>query len=174
MTQSYRPPTSSAPAPLSPPVPPPQGSRFDVKRLVLIGTGAIIGLLLVLIVIAFILSRPLNSTFGEAIETLRDIVIIFLALEGILIVLALAILILQFARLINLLQNDVKPVLKDTQATLRSARGTVDFVGDTVSRPIITAGAFLAGVGAFARDVGGIRRAVKRTAESLEDAAHVE
>ena len=87
--------------------------------------------------------------------------LIFLALEGILIVLALAVLIVQVARLINLLQNEVKPVLKNTQETLNTARGTVEFVSDTVTRPVVQASAFFAGASVMTRNLLGIRRALK-------------
>jgi len=151
--------------------PEPQESRFDLRRIVMIAAGALIGLVILIFIIALLLSRGDVDNLGSIIQVVRDLIIIFLALEGIMIVLALAVLILQVARLINLLQNDVKPVLKDTQQTVQSAKGTVIFVGDAVSGPIIKASAFMAGVGSLVGNVGGIRKAIRRTVEDAQDAA---
>jgi hypothetical protein len=153
--------------PPSPTVPAsqPEKSGLDIKRIILFTAGGLVGVIVVLFIISLVIAKSNNESLGSIIQAVRDLVIIFLALEGILIIVALAVLILQVARLINLLQNEVRPVLKDTQETLRSARGTVEFVGDTVSGPVIKASAFMTGVGAFVRNVGGIRRAMEHTIE---------
>lgn len=142
---------------------------FNLKRIVIIASAVLIGLVLLIFIIGLLLSRGDVNTLGPVIQVARDLVIIFLALEGIMIILALAVLIFQVARLINLLQTEVKPALTDTRQTLHSARGTVEFVGDTVSAPIIKASAFFAGVGSLVGNVGGIRKAIKRTAEDVAD-----
>lgn len=167
MAQNLPPPYVSS----TPQRPEPQESRFDLRRIVMIAAGALIGLVILIFIIALLLSRGDVDNLGSIIQVVRDLIIIFLALEGIMIVLALAVLILQVARLINLLQNDVKPVLKDTQQTVQSAKGTVIFVGDAVGGPIIKASAFMAGVGSLVGNVGGIRKAIRRTVEDAQDAA---
>jgi hypothetical protein len=153
--------------PPSPTVPPsePEKSGLNIKRIIMFTAGGLVGVIAVLFIISLVIAKTNDEALGSIIQTVRDLVIIFLALEGILIIVALAVLVLQVARLINLLQNEVKPVLKDTRETLRSARGTVEFVGDTVSEPVIKASAFMAGVGAFVKNVGGIRRAMEHTIE---------
>ena len=145
------------------------GSGFNIKRIVIIASAGLIGLVLVIFILGLLLSRGDVTTLGPVIQVARDLVIIFLALEGIMIILALAVLIFQVARLINLLQTEVKPALTDTRQTLHSARGTVEFVGDTVSGPIIKASAFFAGVGSLVGNVGGIRKAIKRTADEASE-----
>lgn len=160
--------------------PPPQdsdsGSGFNLKKIVIIASAALIGLVLLIFIIGLLLSRGDVNSLGPIIQVARDLIIIFLALEGIMIILALAVLIFQVARLINLLQNEVKPALTDTRQTLQSAKGTVEFVGDTVSGPIIKASSFFAGVGALVGNVGGIRKAIKHTveetAEDVKDVAN--
>jgi hypothetical protein len=144
---------------------------MNLTRIVLIVTGVLIGLVLLLFFLSLLISRGDVEQWGTIIELVRDLVIIFLALEGILIILALSVLIVQVARLINLLQNEVKPVLQNTRETMQSAKGTVDFVGDTVSRPLIKASAFMAGVGSLVGNVGGIRTALKKTAEDAAEQA---
>jgi heme/copper-type cytochrome/quinol oxidase subunit 2 len=145
------------------------GSGFNLKRIVIIATAVLVGLVLLIFILGLLLSRGDVNTLGPVIQVARDLVIIFLALEGIMIILALAVLIFQVARLINLLQTEVKPALTDTRQTLQSAKGTVEFVGDTVSGPIIKASAFFAGVGSLVGNVGGIRKAIKRTAEDVAE-----
>ena len=151
--------------------PEPEGSGFNIKRIVIIASAVLIGLVLLIFIIGLLLSRGDVTTLGPVIQVARDLIIIFLALEGIMIILALAVLIFQVARLINLLQTEVKPALTDTRQTLHNARGTVEFVGDTVSGPIIKASAFFAGVGSLVGNVGGIRKAIKRTAEDASENA---
>lgn len=157
--------------------PPPEdegGSSFNIKRIVIIASAVLIGLVLVIFILGLLLSRGDVDSLGPIIQVARDLVIIFLALEGIMIILALAVLIFQVARLINLLQTEVKPALTDTRQTLQSAKGTVEFVGDTVSGPIIKASSFVAGVGSLMGNVGGIRKAIKRSSEeAAEDAKEV-
>jgi hypothetical protein len=143
---------------------PPQdsGSSLKLQRIVMIAAGGLIALLVLIFVLALLIARGDVDQLAPIIEIVRDLVIIFLALEGILIIMALAVLILQVARLINLLQNEVGPVLKNTQETIKTAKGTVDFVGDTVVEPIIQVSAFVSGVSVLLGNAFGLRRAFKR------------
>lgn len=138
-----------------------QGGGFNIVRIVMITAGVLVGLVVILFVLSLLIAHGDVDRLGPIIQVVRDLMLIFLALEGILIVLSLAVLIVQVARLINLLQNEVKPVLRNTQETISTARGTVEFVGDTVARPVIQASAFFAGVSVMARNLFGIRRAMQ-------------
>jgi len=79
-------------------------------------------------------------------EKIRDIFIIFMALESLLIGVALIILIVQFATLINLLQNEVRPILDATNETVNHLRGTTEFLGENVVEPVIKLNSYLAGM----------------------------
>ena len=79
-------------------------------------------------------------------EKIRDIFIIFMALESLLIGTALIILIVQFASLINLLQNEVRPILDATNETVNHLRGTAEFLGENVVEPVIKLNGYLAGM----------------------------
>jgi hypothetical protein len=92
---------------------PPSG--MNVKRIVMIASGALIGLIVLLFVIALVLTLVTGGDFAAIVRVIRDLVIIFLALEGILIIMSVALLALQVARLVNLLQNEVKPILENAQ-----------------------------------------------------------
>ena len=79
-------------------------------------------------------------------DKIRDIFIIFMALESLLIGVALIILIVQFASLINLLQNEVRPILDATNDTVNHLRGTAEFLGENVVEPVIKLNGYLAGM----------------------------
>jgi hypothetical protein len=71
--------------------------------------------------------------------TVRDIAIIIVAMQTIVIGILIAILIWQIWRLINMIQVEIKPLLDDTQATVNTVRGTTVFVTDHVASPVIRA-----------------------------------
>ena len=159
-------PTAATPPAL--PAPEEKSSGMDIKRMVVIGGAVLIGAIALVLILGVILAATNSTTVATIVQIVRDIVIILLALEGILIVLALAILILQVARLINLLQTEVKPVLDNAQETMKTAQGTMEFVTNNVAEPIIKASGFLAGASVVARNVFGIRRAIRRKPRSTE------
>ena len=79
-------------------------------------------------------------------DKIRDIFIIFMALESLLIGVALIVLIIQFASLINLLQNEVRPILDATNETVNHLRGTAEFLGENMVEPVIKLNGYLAGM----------------------------
>lgn len=124
--------------------------------------GGVFGLIIVLIFAGgLLLAFNDVERAGNFIRVIRDLFIIVLALQSLIIVAALVILILQLAGLINILQTEIKPVLENLQATLNTAKGTIRFVGDNVAGPVVKAGGFFAGLSVFMREIGGIRRAVR-------------
>ena len=80
------------------------------------------------------------------LETIRDLAIIFLALESIATLTLLTILIWQIWRLIKMLQTEVLPVIRDAQETVGTVRGTTTFVSDNVVQPVVSAGSKVAGL----------------------------
>lgn len=79
----------------------------------------------------------------------RDIFIIVMALESLLIGLALIVLIIQLATLINLLQNEIKPILHSTSETVNTLKGTASFLSENLTQPVIELNAYLAAVKKF-------------------------
>jgi len=59
---------------------------------------------------------------------------------------ALVILIIQLASLINLIQNEVRPILNATSETVNTLRGTVEFLGENVVEPVVKLNGYLAGL----------------------------
>ena len=106
--------------------------RLLIAGIVLIGI-IVLGVLVTGIV--FLVSPGLTSI--ETVSRLRDIFIILMALESLLIGFALTILIIQIARLTNLLENEVKPILDSTNETISNLRGTTKFLSDNLVEPVI-------------------------------------
>jgi hypothetical protein len=138
--------------------------KWTIRRVVTVSSIALGGSIAAIFLIGLALAVFFNvDDTSRGIQIIRDIFIIVLSLEGILIIGGLAVFVLQIARLVGLLQSEVKPVLNNTQETIQSAKGTVDFVGKNVAGPAIRVSAFLAGAGVLVRELGGIRRAIQPT-----------
>jgi hypothetical protein len=80
------------------------------------------------------------------LASLRDLSIVIVALEVIVINIMLVVLIIQLTRLIRLLREEVLPILYSTQETVNTMRGTATFVGDRVVQPVVRISSFSAGV----------------------------
>jgi hypothetical protein len=123
-----------------PPLTPEEKEELKRQRLTLAGIAIGVLIILVLIILAVIyLAKPSTPT-----EKIRDIFIIFMALEFLLLGLALIILIVQLATLINLLQNEVKPILESTNETASTLRGTAVFLSENLTEPVIKLNEYIA------------------------------
>jgi hypothetical protein len=79
------------------------------------------------------------------IEVARDLAIIVLALESIVVGVLLGILVIQVMRLVRLLREEVMPILRSTQDTVTTVRGTTDFMADHLVQPVVKASSYAAG-----------------------------
>lgn len=107
-----------------------------------IAIGAVVVLVLLIVgalVAAFWLVQ--NPTQAASV---RDVFIIFMALEFMLIGVALVILMVQLAVLTNMLQHEIKPILQSTNETLNTVRGTTAFLSENLVDPVIKMNAALA------------------------------
>jgi len=111
-----------------------------VQRRVLLG----VVFLLLLVAIAVVVATLYMVRNPGQTETWRDIMIIFLALEFLVIGLALIVLILQLARLTALLQEEISPILQSTGDTVNTLRGTTAFLSNNLVRPVIRASSSMA------------------------------
>ena len=101
----------------------------------------------VIVVLAILIgSIVFLASNGERTEVIRDIFIIFMALESLVIGISLIILLVQLARLINLLQNEIKPILDTTNESVNTLRGTVAFLSNNVTEPVMKLNEYLAAV----------------------------
>jgi hypothetical protein len=129
------------------------------QRFLYIGIAVIVILLAALVVLTILAFRnPLHT------QTLRDIAIIALALESGLIGLAILVLIVQVARLTNMLEFEIKPILENTNEALKTVRGTADFMSDRLVSPVIRASGYASGVARVVGSLGDLIR-VSRTGD---------
>ncbi|MEJ5313024.1 MULTISPECIES: hypothetical protein [Anaerolinea] len=86
---------------------------------------------------------------NETTARVRDVFIIFMALESLVIGVALVILIVQLAILINLINHEIRPIIQSTNQTVNTLKGTVTFLSDNLSEPVIKLNEYLAAIRKF-------------------------
>ena len=116
-----------------------QETESRSRRILTIIIIGIVVLLALLGVAIYFLLQPATPT-----DRIRDVFIIIVALESLVIGVALIVLIVQLASLINLLQNEVRPILTTTSETVNNLRGTVEFLGENAVEPVIKLNGYLA------------------------------
>jgi membrane protein implicated in regulation of membrane protease activity len=77
---------------------------------------------------------------------IRDVFIIIMALEFMVLGVALVILIVQLAKMVNLLQNEIKPILDATTETIDTLKGTSQFLSANLVDPVIKLNGYIAGL----------------------------
>ena len=120
------------------------------QRIITIGivVAALVFIAIIVLVTVVLLRQDVETT-----SKIADVFIIFMALESLVIGLVLVILIIQLARLINLLQNEIKPIVESTNETVSTLRGTTQFLSDNISEPVIRLNEYFAGLSEFFRIV---------------------
>lgn len=120
-----------------------QAQRLTTKQ----RAGLVAGVIVVVALLAWAILAVLWMIRNPAqTETLRDVFIILMAVETLVIGVALIILIVQLARLTNLLQNEIKPILMSTQETVSTLRGTTRFLSDNLVAPVVKVNSSMAAV----------------------------
>jgi uncharacterized BrkB/YihY/UPF0761 family membrane protein len=121
----------------------PEPTKINTKqRLLVIGAVVLVLALITGIVLSVI---SLSAMSDDQTGKIRDIFIIFMAIEFLIIGVALVVMIIQLAALINLLQNEVKPILNSTNETVSTLKGTAKFLSDNMVEPVIKMNEYLAG-----------------------------
>jgi len=121
----------------------PSDQKKQRRTILLISIAAILLLLIIITAIYFLLTP---NTDIKYVARLRDVFIILMAFESLLIGVALIILIIQITRLINLMNNEIKPILDSTSDTVNTLRGTTTFLSNNFVEPVIKANEYLAGI----------------------------
>ena len=121
------------------------------RQIALIAGGVVFVLVLL---IAVVLASVVMLRDPARTETIRDIVIIFLAAETVVFGLVLVILVVQVARLTTLIENELRPILESTNETLGTLRGTTQFLSRNMVSPVIRVNSTVAAL----RRALGVRR----------------
>jgi hypothetical protein len=135
------------------------------------GRKIVIGLIIGVVVILALLIVGVYFLLQDAETTaiIRDIFIIFMALVSVLLGAVLVLLVIQLARLINLIQNEIKPILESTNETVSTLRGTTTFLSDNLVQPVMKLNEYMAAVSQVAAIIGlsKTRRKKKRTIKEI-------
>src|SRR5574340_1193757 len=137
---------AQTPAPITeqkPSPPPVKKSKGQVHTVLII--LAVVFLVVIVAGGIFLLAAAPEGTTAKV----RDIFIIVMALESLVLGVGLIVLILQLAALINLLQNEIKPILDSTNDTVNNLRGTTQFLSNNLVEPVIKLNEYLAGMKKF-------------------------
>jgi len=84
-------------------------------------------------------------------STVRDLAIIVLAVESIVVGVLLAVLILQIRDLIKLLEEEVRPILDSARKTVGTMQGTANVVSETVVTPLVQISGYISAIREVAR-----------------------
>lgn len=88
----------------------------------------------------------------------RDIAIIVLAIESIVVGVILVLLVIQINSLIRLLKEEIKPLLDSANETASTLRGTTTFISEKVVNPVVSITSFLSGAEQAAKTLIGFRK----------------
>jgi hypothetical protein len=78
----------------------------------------------------------------SAVAVIRDIAIIVLAVESLIIGGVLILLVLQVRGLAKMLEEEIQPILESTKETATTVRGTTVFLSNTFVKPLINAAGY--------------------------------
>lgn len=139
-------PEQQQPTPQPPPLTPEQLAelREQEKKQKQIMIGIVAGVIVLLALLGWAIYALLQP--DTPTDKIRDVFIIVVALQSLLIGVALIVLIVQLASLINLIQNEVRPILNATNETVNTLRGTAEFLGENMVEPVIKLNGYLAGL----------------------------
>ena len=76
----------------------------------------------------------------------RDLAIILLAIESLVVGVMLIVLVLEIRSLAKLLREEIKPILDSADEAARTVRGTTTFMSETFVTPMVRASSFVSGI----------------------------
>lgn len=127
--------------------------RRSLKSTLIIIVIAVVAMTAGLIVVGVLLVRSsTDPATSSGVQMVRDMFVILLALELLVIGAAFTVLLLQIARFVNLLSNEVDPILKTTSDTVHTVHGTVIFINKNLTDPLIKTSGVVAGMRRVTQD----------------------
>lgn len=136
--------TENTPTPLLPAPEEVAAQKAAERKQRWIIVGIVAGVIIVIGLLAWAIVAL--TQHPDTASNLRDVFIILMAFISLIVMAALVVLIIQIAGLINLLQNEVKPILQSTSETINTLRGTTEFLSENLVEPVIKMNSYLAGM----------------------------
>ena len=104
----------------------------------------LLGILLLAAIAAIVYLMIISSV--KTSELVKNISVVLLVFSSVIGTVSLVILIIQLAKLINLVKNEVKPIMTTTRETVNHVKGTASFISDKMVTPVISTNAKIAGI----------------------------
>lgn len=108
------------------------------------GVFILLGILILAAIAAIVYLMVVSSV--ETSELVKNISIVLLVFSSVIGTVSLVILIIQLAKLTNLVKNEAKPIMTTTRETVNHVKGTASFISDKMVTPVIAANAKIAGI----------------------------
>jgi hypothetical protein len=102
------------------------------------------------------------------LEAVRDLAIVVLAIESIVIGVLLLVTLGQIRKLVSLLRDEIAPMLKAANDTARTMRGTANVMSESVVKPLVQVSSYTSGTVQALRTLVGIRRKLDRDRATAE------
>lgn len=111
-------------------------------------TWIIIGIVAAVVILVGLLVWAIIALYQhpDKAANVRDIFLIAMAFVSLILGAALVVLLVQLASLINLLQNEVRPILASASETINTLKGTTEFLSENLVEPVIKLNSYLAGL----------------------------
>jgi hypothetical protein len=149
-------------------------AELKARRLLigfLVGAGVFMILLIVLLV--FLSIDAYQAAYEGAppspgsvvVSLLRDVAIVFVAFETLIIGVLLIVLMVQVQSLVVLLRDEIRPMLEAANETLATVRGTTQFVSHNVVTPVMKWSGYLAGLRRIFDQISGLREDFEQDSE---------
>jgi hypothetical protein len=132
-------------------------------------TQAIIIASAVAFLVLLVAAVVLMASYPQATQVIRDIAIVFVAVVSFLIGLAIILLIFQVQMLIQVLRDEIQPLLQSFNDTASTVRGTTEFVSHNVVSPVIKVAGFTAAVQKVTSDLVTIITGMKPSSKSSQN-----
>jgi hypothetical protein len=94
-----------------------------------------------------------SDNVANLVAIVRDLFIILLAMQGMIIGIAIVIVLLQIAATVNVIQTEVDPILRSLQETAATVKGTSEFLSENLTTPVIESKAWIVGAATLLREV---------------------
>ena len=169
------PPVTTEPTPVSESLAPAISEAERRSQIVFyVGLGVTVLLVVGMIVLLVFLSMDAYQAAYEGgppspgavvVSVLRDVAIVFVAFETLIVGALLAVLLLQVQSLVVLLRDEIKPMLEAANETLATVRGTTQFVSQNVVSPVMRWSGYLAGLRRVVQEIGGLRESVEQDSD---------
>ena len=135
-------------------------SGLKISRFIRLIAAA--GILVILILFGVALAAALTAaeTWAPVFRIFRDVFLLILILETVLVISALAVLMLQAAGFLIMLKTEVKPIIDNAREATRLSKATARFINNNAVDPLIQIRSFISGLLAFLRELIRIRNLV--------------